>query len=291
MRHDPTTNRIYVRQSWLGTYLTCPQRSRYDLVMPALRRGSDATAVGTGVHSAIEGYLLGQYDDLDSMIARANESVAMELADPNLKLSKISADPEQLRLSVMAMVVAWWDDIRPAVALGGLVEHRFASPLLTGGEAELWLEGTMDYVAPDGTIWDWKTASRSYYAKEKQKHSHQATCYVAAARALGLVDNGDEPTPFRFGVMIRQTTPKAQIVTVSRTIEHVEWLKRQVASVITSAKIVGVEREWAINDQHNLCSSTWCDYWSVCKGVHWSEQDMEPPSQAVNFIGVDKETT
>lgn len=283
MRHDPTTNRIYVRQSWLGTYLTCPQRSRYDLVMPALRRGSDATAIGTGVHSAIEGYLRGEYNDLDSMITRAQESVQMELGQPNLRLSKISEDPESLRLCVMAMVVAWYDNIRPHVAMGGLVEHKFEAPLLSNGDKELWLEGTMDYVAPDGTIWDWKTASRSYYAKEKQKQSHQATCYVAAARTLGLVDNGPEPTPFRFGVMIRQTTPKAQIVAVERDSEQVEWLRRQVSSVVNTAMILGVERDWAINDQHNLCSSMWCEYWSVCKGVHWSDAQMEPPSQTVEL--------
>lgn len=284
MKYDRDNNRIYVRQSWLGSYLICPQRSRYDLTMPNMRRGSDATAIGTGIHSAIEGYLLGEYDNLDSMVSRAHETVAMELEKPDLRLSKISSDPEQLRLSTVAMVSAWWDEIRPAVALGGLVEHKFQAPLVTGGATELWLEGTMDYVAPDGTIWDWKTAGRSYYAKEKQKQSHQATCYVAAARALGLVSNGDEPTLFRFGVMMRQTTPKAQIVTVSRDNSHVEWLRRQVSSVITSAMIVGTEREWAINDQHNLCSSQWCDYWSICKGVHWSDDSMEPPSQQVDFI-------
>jgi hypothetical protein len=261
------------------------------MTMPALRRGSDATAIGTGIHSAIEGYLAGEYDGLDAMIARAEECVALELADPNLRLSKISADPEQLKWCVTAMVVAWWDSIRPTVALGGLIEHKFSAPLVTGGETELWLEGTMDYVAPDGTIWDWKTATRPYSAKEKQKHSHQATCYVAASRALGLVDNGDAPTPFRFGVMVRQTTPKAQIVTVERTPNHMEWLKRQVSSVITSATVIGMDREWAINDQHNLCSPMWCDYWTVCKGVHWNSDDMEPPSQTVNFIGVERSDT
>lgn len=290
MRHDKETSRVYVRQSWLGSYLICPQRARYDLTMPGLRRGSDATAIGTAVHSAIEGYLLGEYNDLDSMISKAHECVEFELSQPNIRLSKISADPEQLRLSTVAMVVGWWDTVRPSVALGGLVEHKFKAPLIVGGDTELWLEGTMDYVAPDGTIWDWKTAGKSYSAKEKQKQSHQATCYVAAARTLGLVDNGDAPTLFRFGVMVRQTTPKAQIVTVERTPAHVDWLKRQVASVCTTATAMGVEREWAINDQHNLCSPMWCDYWTMCKGAHWSSEDMEPPSQDVPVI-VDTEHT
>lgn len=285
MRFDSQTNRVFVRQSWLGTYLMCPQRARYDLTMPTMRRGSDATAIGTGVHSAIEGYLTSQYDDLDSMITRAHESVAMELERPDLRLSKITDDPETLRLSVMAMVVGWWDSIRPAVALGGLVEHKFQAPLVSNANGiELWLEGTMDYVAPDGTIWDWKTAGRAYSAKDKQKHSHQATCYVAAARELGLVDNSSDPTPFRFGVMMRQVTPKAQIVTVERDKNQVEWLRRQVSSVVTSATALGVEREWAINDQHNLCSSQWCDYWTICKGVHWDESAVEAPSQQVVFL-------
>lgn len=283
MRYDQTTKRIYVRQSWLGTYLTCPQRSRYDLTMPSLRRGSDATAVGTAIHSAIEGYLRGEYNSLEDMIANAHANVVKELEDETIRRTEISADMDNLQACTESMVTAWWNDIRPAVAMGGLIEHRFAAPLAEGEGLSLWLEGTMDYVAPDGAIWDWKTASRSYYAKEKQKQSHQATCYVAAARILGLVDNGDEPTPFRFGVMVRQATPKSQIVTVERGPAQIEWLRRQVSSVIYTASTVGTERDWAINDQHNLCSSKWCEYWNICKGVHWSERDMEPPSQTVEL--------
>lgn len=287
MRYDKQTNRIYVRQSWLGSYLICPQRSRYDLTMPALRRGSDATAIGTGLHSAIEGYLGGMYDTYEAMLERAHVCVAEELARPNLRLSKISSDPDVLDLFIESMVKSWWNSIRPAVTLGGLIEHKFEAPLVTGGETELWLEGTMDYVAPDNTIWDWKTSTRPYSAKDKQKHSHQATCYIASARQLGLVDDGDAPTQFRFGVMVRQIEPKGQIITVERGPEQVEWLKRQISSVITSATAIGMDREWAINDQHNLCSPMWCDYWTVCKGVHWDDEAMEPPSQQVTFVTVE----
>jgi len=280
MRYDSSTNRIYVRQSWLGTYLICPQRSRYDMVMPKLRRGSDATAIGTGVHSAIEGYLRGEYDDLKSMLGRANDEVSSQMEDPTLRRTDISKDVDHMMACVDSMVVAWWDTIRPEVTLDGKVEHKFSAPLAVHANgAEVWLEGTIDYVAPDGTLWDWKTAGRSYSAKEKQKQSHQATCYVAACRTLGLVPDTEVPTPFRFGVMLRQHTPKAQIVTVERGPEQVEWLRRQVLSVANTALTVSTDVDWAINDQHNLCSSKWCDYWTVCKGVHWSDSAMEPPSQ------------
>ena len=285
MRYDQTDKRLYVRQSWLGTYLICPQRSRYDLTMPELRRGSDATAVGTGVHHAIEQYLLGNAETLEDMVFSARQAVALELDDDSLRRTDISYDLDKMYTSVDAMVTAWYTDIRPHVPRGGLVEHKFQAPLLepTSGDVPLWLEGTIDYVSPDGTIWDWKTASRSYSAKEKQKQSHQATCYVAACRQLGLVDDSNEPTIFRFGVMLRQPTPKAQIVTVARDRHHVEWLRRQIASVATTALNAPLSSDWAMNDQHNLCSSKWCDYWTICKGAHWSDGSMEPPEQSVEL--------
>jgi hypothetical protein len=280
MKFDKENNRLYVRQSWLGTYLTCPQRSRYELVMPNMRRGSDATAIGTGVHSAIEGYLGGIVDDLDAMQDLARTEVIKELEDETIRRTEISEDYDHMINCVNAMVDGWWNTIRHLVPKGGLIEHKFQAPLgVNSNGIELWLEGTMDYVSPDGTIWDWKTASRNYYAKEKQKQSHQATCYIAAARTLGLVDNGDEPTLFRFGVMIRNETPKVQIVTVDRGPNQVEWLRRQIASVAFSATTVPTHMDWPINDQHNLCSQKWCEFWSICKGVHWNDSSMEPPSQ------------
>lgn len=288
MKYDKQANRVYVRQSWLGTYLTCPQRSRYELTMPSMRRGSDATAIGTGVHTAIEQYILNDGNmELVDMIIAGRSAVSAELEDPTIRRTEISQDVDYMFDCVDAMISGWHSDIRPAVTLGGLVEHKFQAPLnVNANGTELWLEGTMDYVAPDGVIWDWKTAGRSYSAKEKQKQSHQASCYVAAARILGLVDNGDDPTLFRFGVMLRQTTPKAQIVTVSRDKHQVEWLRRQVASVASSVMMLPTEMDWAMNDQHNLCSAKWCDYWTVCKGVHWDDSTMEPPSQKVTVHGL-----
>lgn len=255
------------------------------MTMPQLRQGSDATAVGTGIHSGIEGYLTGMYDDIDTFIQSCRDNVLLELERPNLRRSSLSDDMDSLLVIVDAMAVGWWDTIRPHVPLGGLVEHKFSCPIGSSPSGvELWLEGTMDYVAPDGTIWDWKTAGRSYSPKEKQKQSHQATSYVLAARKLGLVSNGGEPTLFRFGVMLKQPTPKAHIVTVSRDTSQVEWLERQITSIVNTASTLGTNVEWPMNDQHNLCSSQWCDYWTMCKGAHWNDDAMEAPHQGVPVV-------
>jgi hypothetical protein len=151
---------------------------------------------------------------------------------------------------------------------------------------EIWLEGTIDYVAPDGVLWDWKTASRTYSLREKHTQSHQATCYVTASRQLGLVPDTDEPTLFRFGVMVRQESPKAQIVTVSRDKDQVTFLKRQIKSVVDGAVAVWGNEDWTMNDQHFLCSETWCDYWTMCKGAHWSSGSCEAPDQTVTPVTV-----
>lgn len=284
MRFDPEEQRIYVRQSWVGDALICPQRSRYALAMPTMRRGSDATAIGTGVHAGIEKYLTGEITDLDGFQEYTQLVVASEL-DKDIKKTGLTDDPENLRACVDSMAQGWWDSIRPSVVLGGMVEHKFQAPLnvhATNGYG-VWLEGTIDYVAPDGVLWDWKTSSRTYYAREKQSQSHQATCYITACRTLGLIPDTDTPSLFRFGVMVRQPTPKAQIVTVSRGHDQVSWFRRQVLSVVNTAVTAWGQPDWPMNDQHSLCSSKWCDYWSVCKGAHWRDSDLDLPSQTVDM--------
>lgn len=285
MRFDPEHNRVMIRQSWLGDYILCPQRARYGLALPSMRRGSDATAIGTGVHAGIEAVLNNTAGTYDEFLEVVQSSVAVEM-DKDIKRTEISADPEKMNACVDAMAQAWWDDIRPLVPTGGHTEYRFQSP--TGMTAkdgtEIWFEGTIDYVAPDGSLWDWKTASRAYYAKEKHKQSHQASVYVDACRTLGLVPDGDEPTPFRFGVMVRQVQPKSQIVTVMRGREQIEWIRRQTRSVVDSAMGAWGTQDWAMNDTSALCSSKWCDYWTLCKGAHWTDSSLDLPNQTVTPV-------
>jgi hypothetical protein len=268
MRIVDSERAIYVRQSWVGDYLICPERARLARALPSFRTGSDATAIGTGVHAAIEwainSFPSADHIDRDGMIEYAQSSVAEELAKP-IKLTRISDSP--IEPTVDAMVNSWIDTIAIDMEWGGSTElgFRFPTGQLAMNGYEIWYEGTIDYVEPSGRLWDWKTAARSYSQSEKQKKAHQPTVYSQFMKRTERV-TGDTQT-FMYGVMIRQATPKGQVVEITRTESDYAWLNNQVQAMVNNALVVA-SMQWPMNDQHNLCSANWCDYWSVCKGAY-----------------------
>lgn len=269
MRLDHQEKRIYVRQSWIGDYLICPERSRLGVTLPQFRTGSDATAIGTGVHSAIE-WALNSFDDAGSiayeeMKEYAQNEVRKELLEPNIKLTKISDSP--IPPTVDAMVHSWVTQIAIDVEWGGTTElgFRYPSGLLANNSYEIWYEGTMDYIDPNGTIWDWKTAGRKYYANEKQNKAYQPTVYCQFAKRNGY--SSSDTQTFKYGVMMRKEKPEGQVVDITRTESDYRWLNRQTQVTVNNALQSGMDSAWPMNDQGALCSATWCNYWSICKGA------------------------
>ena len=271
MRFDTETKRVYVRQSWLNDLVICPERARFKLDKPEMSSGSDATIMGTALHYGIEQVLAGANPTTIADIALEHwEQLKLEpYKTTNLK-------PEESEGQIRGMAQAFVDGILPEVRLGGDIEWKFKFPLgLTVGEWDVWCEGTMDYVDPCGVIWDWKTSSRAYYAKEKQAQSIQATVYSAA---LVSIKKCEYPVDFRYGVMVRQEKPKPQIVYMSRTADHEEWLRHNVKPAIQMALHIGVTNQnWIMNDTTALCSASWCDYWNLCKGAHLTETQLSLP--------------
>lgn len=274
MRFDYTRGIVYVRQSWLNDLIICPERARFKLAKPEMSGASDATIMGTALHYGIEQVLGGANPTDMADIALQHWT---ELKEQPYKQTNL--DPEKGEQHIISMAKAFTDDIMPEVQFGGDVEYKFSFPLgMTVGDWGVWCEGTMDYVQPNGVIWDWKTASRSYYAKEKQSQSVQATVYAAAL--VQQLKTG-YPVDFRYGVMVRQDKPKSQIVYLERTAEHQRWLMHTVKPAILMALRIGVmEGPWIMNDTSALCSDKWCPYWSLCKGNFLSEQALRLPLQA-----------
>ncbi len=266
-------NNIYVRQSWLGDAMMCLERSRLAITQPEWNIGSDATMLGTGVHSGIETYInSGGTASLIDM--QSTMRVTINSSEEKFKWNSMQTYDEIFNMGDK-LLDAWWRDIRPHVTLGGLVEHKFTVPVGTiEVDNKMYVinySGTMDYVAPDGVIWDWKTAQRKYSLAEKQKQSIQASLYASASVKLGLVPQF--PVTFNFGVMTKTSKPEGQILGVQRTAQHSTWLETQTRNLVASALRMGQDNTWPQVDQHFLCSEKWCPWWSICKGSHISDLD------------------
>jgi hypothetical protein len=277
MKVDTTAKRIFVRQSWLNDVLMCPERARLAMKNPQMRMNSDATMIGTAVHHGIENFI-NTSEDVAFAEAELDEMVKVSVAEYQrlltLPYKRTGVDETKILSYIESMCTAWYTNIMPFVEMGGRTEHRFVLPTGTNINGyDIYIEGTMDYISPSGVIWDWKTAGRSYSGAEKQKNAVQASMYAWAACIEGMVPDPDN-IEFKYGVMIRQETPKAQVVSIHRNQEHVRWISQQVVSACTMGVSVGFDREWMLNDQGHLCSSKWCDFWSMCKGATVSDASL-----------------
>jgi len=272
IEQDQNSTKVYIRQSWLNDALMCLERSRLSELNPEMRRENDSALMGTAVHSAIEKVLNCQIDPIDigaSAVASFDELVVnLELQGKEVNVT--NTDPAKWSSHIASMAEAWARDIFPYVPLGGQTEYKFQSHVANISNArfeyELWFEGTMDYVHANG-IWDWKTAARKYSEHEKQSQNIQSAIYATAAQHLGLIQYA---MSFNFGVMIRNASSTGQVVSITRTKSHEDWVIEQATSVINAVMLLqGLPQErWIMNDQHHLCSERWCPVWSKCKGYY-----------------------
>ena len=278
MRVDTIEKRVYVRQSWLKDMLLCPERARFSVTKPQFKTQNDSAAIGTAVHAGIEALLSNNCSVQDAPEVSLIKFKELE----EMGVNHTNVNPESWHDHVIGLTQAWIKDIRPHVPTGGRTEAQFAVP--TGryvNDYELWFEGTMDYLHEDG-IWDWKTAARKYSVAEKQSQDVQSAIYTLAGNKLGVL-SGD--SVFKFGIMIRVASPYGQIVSVSRTKAHSEFVTKQAMSAVaygfamTENTGIPTDERWLINDQHYLCSERWCSWWSVCKGAHISGSDNQTGEQ------------
>lgn len=284
-QNDDGTLKIGVRQSWVNDALMCMERGRLAYMKPEFRRGSDATVLGTAMHTAIEQVLLGKCDIND--IGDAAVFGLQQAMNSDERWTYTSLTPEDMRPLAIAMSQGWARDVAPHVEFGGIVEHKFYVPMNTiehdGKEYVIQLEGTMDYVSPSGKLWDWKSAKRKYNQRELQKQNIQSQVYALAAVKSGLVS--DWPVSFTFGVMIRKEKSEGSRTTVIRTARHGAWIERQITNLVSAALRLGNDLPWPQVDQGYLCSETWCPWWSVCKGAALTTDDTRIDESSLTLNG------
>jgi hypothetical protein len=266
-------NKIFIRQSWLGDALMCPERARLSALHPETRKENDSAMMGTAVHAGIEAVLK---EELDPDYIGEHSIEAFRLREQELhaigkSINITNTDPKNWDKHINSMAEAWVRDIYPHVPRGGITEFKFETKVGAIAnelfEYELWFEGTMDYFHPQG-IWDWKTAARKYYEAEKQSQNIQSAIYAESAVTLGMMNYDVD---FTFGVMIRNASSTGQILTVNRTASHGQWIVNQTKSLVNTLLIMQKnlpQEKWLVNDQHYLCSQRWCPVWSMCKGSY-----------------------
>lgn len=258
---------VYVRQSWINDAMMCNERGRQAIIRSDWSMPNDATILGTAVHAGIAAILEGKGDGIKHGLDELNKL----FEEPFIR---VKYSNEEMYDHVHELVKEWEKNIAPTLGNVVGIERPFTFLLdeMTVGHKTIRIHGmgTIDCVT-ETDIWDWKTSGKKYSVKEKQSQAVQPTMYTTAAVELGWLS---WPATFKYGVLVRSGA--AQIVEIHRNESHAEWLRDIVRPFVRSALLLGTEDTWPKNDTHYLCSSTWCSWWSVCKGSKLSPGDIQP---------------
>jgi hypothetical protein len=246
-------------QSWINTFMNCPEQARLEMRGELPRKESDATAIGTAMHTAIETVLEGN-DINDGWQAGADALSDLVNLD---EFQYVQIKTEETLFNTYGRVFhTWANEIYPQLPQTRFVEHPFDVVLCETPTATIRLAGSIDFVDEFGEIWDWKTANRPYDQWQVDRYKIQPTAY-----GYGLLMSTDmeldENITFNYAVMMK-SKQDCSVYTTTRNSGHYIWLQEQCKAII--AMIEADLPTWPLNDQHALCSPTWCTAWETCKG-------------------------
>lgn len=283
---------IWLRQSWLDTAFRCPERGRLAIVKADWDNvTSDSALIGTATHAAIEQTIDSNGDADDGALRATIDRVIADEVSKGIKWTKYYSELE-LCNNAWRCFLAWRKHIAPWFIERGLLEGartevNFKVPLyqLTDGRT-VGITGTVDLVPNVPVLADWKTSSQMFRPGEKQRFAIQPTIYCLAAIKGGL-DSDDHPKvkygwpmDFHYGIAVRdEYESQPQAVTVTRTEAHALFALHRIEALVDLALNYGLDRPWPRDDDHFLCSKTWCPWWSICKGVNPIDDTLPPQPQ------------
>lgn len=258
------------RQSFLGSFTNCPEAARRAAAGLFERRETDATAVGTAVHAAIE-----QTVELGIEHVWLGADDVVELFHHHWGEIQVTQDIQWVKRKIkgatnfgVKCIETWAEHIQPTleplateVSFRDLVIHEDDQRLVT-------ISGTMDYVDRH-YLGDWKTKSREFTKWEEERWAIQPTVYWWAIRhdpELAWIADQVPDGAWKFIAMVDDNDPKPQIIDVDRPPEWDHWLHRKVMSLVPLME-AGLD-VWPMNDTQALCSPKWCESWDPCKGAH-----------------------
>lgn len=244
-------------QSWLKTFLMCPERARREINDPT-SSNSDATARGHAVHRYMETRLRGgsRADSLGAAMARLDHLTRL----PDFQWIQVKRQVT-LDRHVTNLCVAFEAHVLPQVPPNGAVEASMTMPVGTLHGWEVHLAGTPDYLVRN-VLWDWKSSARIWDKYETVNWDIQSSAYTWLASVTGERPVND--FTFVVGVVPHGDL---QIIDLRRESGDWLWLKRQMAQAVSLMEVMP-NREWPTNHQHWLCSARWCPHWDTCRGPY-----------------------
>lgn len=266
-----------IRQSWISTWQMCPEQARLDMRGELPRVETDATAVGTAVHTGIEAVLRDGLDYEDALQVAVLEFLRLTELE-NFRYVKAQTY-KTAEMYVVNCFTSWYQNILPQLGKPLSIERNFKVQLderqwengydPTPRRHRIMLSGTWDLDDSMHGLIDWKNKGAEIKRWEMDRWGVQPTVYTYAKRVLeGLPLTGD--MGFTFVNMVKGPRPSApQVLQVMRNENHYAWLKAQLWNIVDLYLATNNgETSWPMNDASWLCSERWCSAFAAgkCKG-------------------------
>lgn len=246
--------------SWLSSFATCPEQARQRYFNLTPYTSNDYTALGNGLHAAIERSLrvkMGEVDGVgfdDGALYGLDKLMEIE-AEPGFTYKKW--DKDSIRAQFLQHLKTFHDEIYP-ITKPIAVEQEFDLQLFEDTFREVRLRGFIDYIDAELGVIDWKTSGAPYKPWEKERYEKQPTAYAWAWEQL----SGQPVDAMRYVVFVHGKSP--QTFEVKRNDGHIEWLRRQA---LAAARLIEANLSvWPMVDTGWHCSPKWCSAWDTCRG-------------------------
>lgn len=158
---------IKLRQSWINTYLRCPEQARQERLGLVTQKQTSDLLRGNAVHEAIEWAGLVQQGGeeevtLDKILDVCDDYLAKQGQHVDVWRQSYEDTVDVCRDNL----TAWYYEVYPLL-IPQAVEKTFSKSMGVRNGVKLVLTGTADWIDKSGVIWDWKNPSRHYEAWEK----------------------------------------------------------------------------------------------------------------------------
>ena len=147
---------IRLRQSWINTFLRCPEQARQERLNLVRQKETSDLLRGNAVHHAIETYgerMMNSLPPLDlDELLDMGENYIVENVN---KVEVWRPTYEKTVDTVLNNIQAWHEEVMPTLDPVG-IEKSFEMSLGVRDNVNLVLTGTADWIDKSGGIWDWK---------------------------------------------------------------------------------------------------------------------------------------